>query len=57
MTGRLIPWLAVLIAMSAGLPAVQSIRSDAADSLEQAELEVDRSLRGYFAAEIRKYAF
>ena len=57
MTGRLIPWLAVLIALSAALPAVRTIKDDAVNSLQRTEREVDQGVRGYFAREIRKYAF
>lgn len=57
MTGRLIPWLAILIALSAGLPAVRMLRDSAGESFEKTEREVEQGVRGYFVREFDISAF
>ena len=57
MTGRLIPWLAVVVALSAGLPAIQHLKDGMGDTLESTEREVDYGVRWYFAREIRNSTY
>ena len=57
MNGRIIPWLAILIAISASLPAVRTLRDSAGESFEKSEREVKQGVRAYFAREFDISAF
>ena len=57
MSGRLIPFLALLITLATIMPVVRAFNQNGPDVWQQTESQIDRGLRNYFDRQMRLCQF